>query len=137
MREIKFRFWGRFGEWEEPDEMEQKFIMLYGDDFAWEEWEPINNLFADTQKDGAAIMQFTGLRDKNGREIYEGDIVKRGEAWGVVVWSPDEMCFEIRENNHPAFAPVGAFYGHDGEWLFEQSTIEIIGNLYENPELLK
>jgi hypothetical protein len=74
------------------------------------------------------IMQYTGLLDKNGREIYEGDIVRgaRDGETGIcpVVWSPREGGFiPFCSDNYP---------------LFDAHTdLEVIGNIYQNPELLE
>ena len=66
------------------------------------------------------LMQYTGLRDKNGRELYEGDIVTDGyrEKYGRydVEWDGDSHAW--------------SFCSTDGREL------EVIGNIYENPELL-
>jgi len=63
MREIKFRAWIKdtieTGEWE----------MCY--DLVFDEFEPINDLLAGVEH----LMQYTGLKDKNGKEIYESDII--------------------------------------------------------------
>jgi len=86
------------------------------------------------------LMQYTGLKDKNEEEIYEGDIVEfhahvRSE-WtdyygkGKIVYRPDGMTFVIDTRN-------------EGDWLVEDTThydepcIEVISNIYENPELLR
>ena len=145
MREIKFRAWVREGEWEEPDEMQQKFIMLYGDELAFEDYEPINDLLAGVADNGGVLMQFTGLKDKNGKEIYEGDILanrytggpQKGEIFHqeAVKWG----TFNLGANGYEYdFTVVGpyvedeAFYGE-----MIQGEVYVIGNIYENPELLR
>ena len=65
-----------------------------------------------------AVMQFTGLSDKNGKEIYEGDLIQFERCEGV--W-PDQ---------------IGV---HEVGWLFNCGNSflgEVIGNIYENPELI-
>ena len=70
------------------------------------------------------VMQFTGLKDKNGKEIYEGDVVKGG--WDC----EDGRLVEFVEGGFEPFAKNNGQQGQDSD------DIEIIGNIYENPELL-
>lgn len=68
------------------------------------------------------LMQWTGLQDKNGKDIYEGDVVKHNGASKirVVSLSPDE------NENFFLWRYINSIY-----------DIEVIGNIYENPELVK
>ena len=73
------------------------------------------------------IMQYTGLKDKNDKEIYEGDIVLTNEAgWsGAITWN-NNYCGFIIQDKHGGFSI-------EPQW----GECEVIGNIYENPELLK
>jgi uncharacterized phage protein (TIGR01671 family) len=107
-REIKFRFW-------RDNKMQTAHQLNSYEDYNF-------------SGDGEILMQFTGLHDKNGKEIYEGDILKKHYGSSVpifaVAWHKEGMMFIQND-------------GYDKP-LFEISPeyIEIIGNIYENPELL-
>lgn len=68
--------------------------------------------------DKVSLVQFTGLKDKNGKEIYEGDILKQYDK-----------TYEVYYIN-------GHFMSCNELWE-ENTRSEVIGNIYENPELLK
>jgi hypothetical protein len=71
-------------------------------------------------------MQFTGLIDNTGKEIYEDDIIERSTgSVGIVKWRQEYACFEaeLPEGKFPLFQVI--------------SDSKVIGNTFENPELLK
>lgn len=77
------------------------------------------------------LMQYTGLKDKNGKEIYEGDIVK-GSAYGKEIYTG------VVEFYDASF--VMRIDGNKGYYRLNKMTfqeLEVVGNIYENPELLK
>jgi uncharacterized phage protein (TIGR01671 family) len=89
--------------------------------------------FSPVQRDD--LMQFTGLKDKTGRDIYEGDIVRvmdtGTQRMAEVRWGkPGAGFFLICERT--------AWMGHlsGGGKKYDQETCEVIGNVFENPDLL-
>lgn len=105
------------------------------------------------------VMQFTGLTDKNGKEIYEGDIVRKNtgtaKPYSIVHEGKNLTAYEPIYKNYFVVFYRGAFCLHDKPNTKEHETskyngtsyagtlqsagydIELIGNIYENPELLK
>ena len=136
MREIKFRAWDRkekrmrsvdelWNLWSQySDEDEKKnpglkttpYVTVINQSYRGDDLK----LVVDKDCD---LMQFTGLLDKNGKEIYEGDIIEYEFSAGFDGTHRDEVVFRDGK-----FLPMVA----DEEY----SEVEIIGNIYENPELL-
>jgi len=76
----------------------------------------------DTGELESVVMQCTGLKDKNGKLIYEGDILKDDHGKAPVVWEPSVAAF--------------AWEGGEEWGMIDPQNVEVIGNIYENPELL-
>lgn len=126
MREIKFR--GKRitdGEW-----LYGYYFVNRGKHFiVTDGLAPAGNTFKDYEIDPMTIGQYTGLKDKNGREIYEGDVVCLGDIkrrTGVIVRSDTKPAF-VLEVNDAAFD----LYSRN------QHRYEVIGNIHDNLELLK
>jgi uncharacterized phage protein (TIGR01671 family) len=116
-------------------------------------WDKINNVvikncamyshyhFTENYQKEIEFMQFTGLKDKNGKEIYEGDILQFKsqsllDSWAgkemttkvaEIYWNQEELAFYIR-NKEVELKP---------DMRTDNNNFEIIGNIHENPELLK
>ena len=109
MREIKFRAW---------DSLQKKM-------YSWEELKA--NKFCSAwdllyfPHDNKILLEYTGLKDKNGEEIYEGDILEHNydtKIKSIVKW----------DKNEASFHPINNFIA---------AKRKVIGNIYENPNLFE
>ncbi len=80
------------------------------------------------------VGQYTGLHDENGEEIYEGDIVKvNGEIIAEVIWENDYLGYFLYANEENS---IDSFENGEQPLYDYWGSIEVIGNIYDNPELL-
>lgn len=100
-----------------------------------EEWF-IADKMTGTPVSRNTVGQFTGFRDTNGKEIYEGDLLgSKGKVIGFVKGGVRGYCYDVVYINHPAGESYWPLYSTVKDDYPEQ--IEVIGNIYDNPELLK
>jgi uncharacterized phage protein (TIGR01671 family) len=149
MREFKFRVWCK-GKSDNPNFNKQKWFDV--NDIILNKYFPLPNLFNESH-DNFVIQQYTGLKDKNGKEIYEGDIVQS-------VYDDEVALVDFNDKNYASVLGWNLLrigYFEDGKLVFNDPKIqsdgklpaveyyygrspgknwEIIGNIYENPELM-
>ena len=118
-REIKFRMWHK---------KSKKMFDVESINFkdrSLNMWNSVMYTLSTFSLDDVILMQYTGLHDKNGKEIYEGDILK-GTFYGFPMPEYDyafQIYWDEKEKGFMAS-------------YFEPSECEVIGNIYDNPELL-
>jgi uncharacterized phage protein (TIGR01671 family) len=76
------------------------------------------------------LMQYTGLKDKNGKDLFEGDLVKWTDEFGE---NPNLFKVQYQEAQWVIVPISDSIMG----WYIGEKELEIIGNIYENPELLE
>ena len=133
MREFKFRAW---------DTKKKKMINLAKANISMHPED--GSLFTDSigrfdVTKNFELMQYTGLKDKNNKEVYEGDIVlfygdyttalKCGWHTGIVTWNQDLLRYDLVAKDK-----VWSIGDETDEFKYKS---EVLGNIYENPELIK
>lgn len=78
------------------------------------------------------LMQSTGMKDKNGVEIFEGDLVEHDDNLNGD-WETFEACEVVYDKDYAQFC----FKWDAGNFLTDYRNLNVIGNIYENPELLE
>ncbi len=149
MRDIKCRAWEPVNEimfYSNQQHDGNKSYALYFDeegDFQAKVYIQYDSLVPLDSKEFEAIpMFFTGLKDKNNKEVYEGDILNvynwghstKSELIGIgkVFWDDEECGWQITSIEENKYCIVEDRYD-----LFRKATFEIIGNIYENQSLIQ
>ena len=136
-REIKFRVWDEIHNVFIPNNLYEIVFQLGSSSFGrmimdWKNYKQEEYFYNPNQR----LNQYTGLKDRNGREIYEGDIIK----FDLETENINERYTEVVEYNQKlcSFEPLGwAREVGDSYYSVSIDNIEVIGNIYENPDLLK
>ncbi len=118
-------------------------FLMGGIRFMWLDYEEDEQMITELKEGDCELLQFTGLKDKNDKEIYEGDIVRavaREEEYPEATVTSDVIygdCGQWQVRSRESGEPYD-YYSHGlplnwGGW----ESIEVIGNVFENPELLE
>lgn len=133
-REIKFRLWSKIGKiFIETNNPNLEFV-INNNGYLYSIENFYGEIYVLPQMD-IEVLQFTGLQDRNGKEIYEGDILKynfpydgRLKHISPVTYLETQASFGLKDiygNEIPLYRITANNY------------FEVVGNIYENPELLK
>lgn len=130
MREIKFRAW---------EKSLKQIIPVDNIDF---EKRMVNTESVWRMFDEIELMQYTGLKDKNDKEIYEGDIVEihdgtitafRTSGKHIIEWWNGQFVFQANSHEEDDYINFG-WWVRSNNHSASLKQIEVIGNIYENPE---
>lgn len=145
-RSLKFRAWVR-GYMTDIKSIDFYNQSILWDDGQYDRCDPPNKMYEIEPLENSVIMQFTGILDCNKKQIFEGDIVKWGhkknssECWhryAIFQINPDLQLkiiyYKVAETQEQK--PTDNHIFHWGRFAYGGSDLEIIGNIFENPELL-
>lgn len=125
-REIKFRAWN--GKKMNYEPLVSTYDASVNSEF----------YFSYSGQSNLEFMQYTGLKDKNCKEIYEGDIVKwdKDNHYNNCGGNCNTDRIEVVKYNEYGFEPFIYSDGYNGVIMIDYNYCEVIGNIYENQELL-
>lgn len=136
MREIKFRIWDiKNKELLQWDDIWYSVAKVPDELVGGVPWIPFISL-AFKAEDKYVVQQFTGLKDKNGKEIYDGDILKaKNDEWP---WKEDcgWVCYYDSDAQYRIAWDLAGLSCEDNGSFAECYDIEVVGNIYEHTELL-
>ncbi len=134
MREIKFRCWdGDNKKMHLPEYADKDDFHILADGSVVETHEHgyERHELTSYRPDTWILMQYTGLKDENGKEIYEGDIIKEKNA--TIKWNQLHCCFGCYVNGNFSEELIGNAFIELGE----NTDYEVIGNIYESKPPMK
>ena len=115
MREIKFKLFKKYDDWTYLDTVNIVQLCDYSEELSY-----------------LKIAQFTGMKDNKGKDIYEGDILSCDREWYegklIIIYNEDKARFEVSKSIRSS---------HKDILTNVRNGFNVIGNRYENPELLK
>ena len=122
MREIKFRAFIK----ELNEIREVEYINFWKKNISYPN-KFCKEYYLNADFDEIELMECTGLKDMKGKEIYEGDIIKFLNGIFEVIWCNEKASFMLKNKEYKEFL----------NFIYENNNgMEIVGNIYENPELL-
>ena len=141
-RVLKFRAWNKTTkEMLTPADLEYHGIVIFPKGNIRQLHQGKDFIGTTNFEDELVLLQFTGLKDKNGKEIYEGDIVNNEDYpfqddgvqgyYGIIEWFEEDLCWSVSVicvNKNLNGVAVGCGLNEHKNW-------EIIGNVWENPNL--
>ena len=122
MREIKFRAWIK-----EVDEIrEVEYINFWEKKISYPH-KFCKEYYLNADFDEIELMEYAGLKDMKGKEIYDGDIIKFLNGIFEVIWCNEKASFMLKNKEYKEFL----------NFIYENNNgMEIVGNIYENPKLM-
>ena len=125
------------GEWVEGALFDGKEHCIIGQKIKFSPYVSLECKITGYEVDPSTICQCTGLTDKNGKKIFEGDIVRYGEICGEVKFGLHESNWQICKYNQGFYIEFPEEGLYRKELGYYENKVVVIGNIYDSPKLLE